>query len=169
MMLFLQSLPAGTRREDLERFIIGRLRSGLFNRLMRPRVEKVEILRFQDPADGRPEFHGLIRILPNHLGKSVARQLNGTLFRGLRLSARIYVGRRDRDRRSAYTDPRLLPFADRRKTERRRAEVLIKSVRPPDQRGAGGEVFNARPRYSYAWRERAQARSWGDTRNPGPL
>jgi hypothetical protein len=159
LMLFLRNLAPGTPRDELARFVAERLRAGLVNRLLRPRLEMVEILKVQDPRTGKPEYHGLVRVLPDCCAGSVLRQLHGRLFRGLRLDARRYVARSSHDRRSAYTDPRLLPFAERRQEARRRPNLEVKTLRPAQATGARGEVFNARPRYRYAWDSRPRRRA----------
>ncbi|MGR8997930.1 MAG: hypothetical protein ACU88J_02635 [Gammaproteobacteria bacterium] len=126
MIMFIRDIPSETKKYEIASFI-----ERVFNHcfLGRPSatlsIADIEILSIQDVDSNTLEKHGLVRISPKEVAKRVIKKLDGTIFKGTRVTVREYINR------SAHNDPRneLLPdttinFKERRASDRRREPLM---------------------------------------------
>ena len=99
MKIIIPRIPNSASKSDLQRFVM----SGLKRRfrlmfLTKPQITELDIMRIRDEK-GVAERHGIITVVPDKAGDSLARSLHGTRLNGKRLAARPFVQRRQRPMR----------------------------------------------------------------------
>ena len=122
-MVLVRNLPSGIREPELRvaaelamrRLPLARIR-------YRPKVREVKILKVLDGNGRVLKYHGLLRIAPPAFARRFVERISSLSVEGWEIPICPYFPR-ERDRRIAYTDPRLLPFRDRRKRVRRRLNL----------------------------------------------
>jgi RNA recognition motif-containing protein len=115
MIIFLKNIPPETKKYEIASFINRVSNSHFIIAIM-----DIEILSIQDSHSKPLETHGLIRILLKEEGKKAIKIIDGTIFKGSRITVREYVIRSEhndpRNRRQATT----IDFKERRCSDRRR-------------------------------------------------
>lgn len=95
-------------------------------------VEKCEILRIKDRDSNQVEYQGLVYVSDEMTGNSLIKQLNGCQLAGICLNCRVYHIRSPRkERRVNLSDSNDIAIINRRKTDRRRSNLLIERVISP--------------------------------------
>ncbi|GEM_PF-6705680 len=123
MMVLLRDLPPGIVESQLRGAIGQAIRRLPLARIRyRPEVRGIKILKVQDEDGKTLRYHGLMHITPPAFAQRLLKRVP-VLVMGARKVTLVPYVRRERDRRIAYTDPRLLPFRDRRQGERRRLNL----------------------------------------------
>jgi len=162
MLLFLRNIPSGSTRDELKQFVRLTIRTSWMARLLyHPKVEKADILKIKHNGSNNWEHHGLVRISPSNAASMVMHMLRQRRFRGRALQVRPYQSRRLHDRRRAYTDPALLEFNERRKSDRRR-DLQITTTRPSLRRSDPAPALRGDD-----WRRRQRAKSAGQATKNG--
>ena len=120
MMVLARNLPSGIREPELRAAAEQAMRRLPLARIRyQPEVREIKIFKVLD-GDGQVlKYHGLLRITPPAFARRFVERVSTLVMGGWEIPISLYV-QRQRDRRIAYTDPRLLPFRDRRKRDRRR-------------------------------------------------
>ncbi len=134
MYIFVRRIPEGVSRRELGRFV-DKATHRFWWRLpfvSQPQVDKCEILRIEDLENGHIEYHGLISVQPAKAALSLINRLDGERIRGKPVEVRKYFRRSSyKDRRRYYADGDDLAFDDRRRGDRRRAKLRIRTIRRP--------------------------------------
>ncbi len=127
MIIFVPNLPeelglAGLR-QLAERALRGIWLLPLTNR---GRIEACEILHIREAGGKGEEFHGLVHLSEDSMGRPFIRQLGRETLDGRPIRAREYVERSPlRDPRVGLPAPSPLAIVDRRKGDRRRPNLHI--------------------------------------------
>lgn len=122
MLLFFKDIPKYTSIKEINKFIVSS-RGGLGKIFPFARgftLVKCEILRLEDRRKKTIEYHGLIEIEPERVGRSLIARLNGGVLLGSRVEVRPFIKRSVyKDRRRLHADLELLPVERRRRDRRR--------------------------------------------------
>jgi hypothetical protein len=125
MIIFLRCIPPETKKYEIANFI-NRVFSKCFLYRQSGDIlhEDIEILSIQDIDSNTLEKHGLVSIFPKEVGNRVIKKLDGTIFKGKRITVREYFNR------SADNDPRnknpnaTIGFKEQRASDRRRKPLM---------------------------------------------
>ena len=121
MIIFLRNIPPETKKYEIAS-IIDRVFNGCFvdEPSAKISLEDIEILSIEDVDSNTFETHGLVKIFPKEIGKSVLKRLEGMIFKEKRITVHEYVIR------TASNDPRnkhqvtIIDFKEQRASDRRR-------------------------------------------------
>lgn len=125
MIIFLRNIPLETKKFEIANFINKVFTDCFLDRSStKVSIGDIETLSIQDVDLNRIEKHGLVRVLPNEVGKRVIKKLDGAIFKQKPITVREYVNRSTRnDHRD--TDPGAkIEFQERRTSDRRRSPLL---------------------------------------------
>jgi len=115
MIIFLRNIPEKTKLSDIIAFIEPIMKKKWFQR--KGEIVKVRIMKLNDPRTEASEFHGVVTIEPDKVGKQIIRALNRKRFLDKHIAVHEY------HYRSWHNDLRLDCFVrdnDRRRGDRRR-------------------------------------------------
>lgn len=123
MILILKRIAQSTLVADIEHFIAPALKGGLFARS--GRLESVTIQLVKETKSQKAEFHALVSVKPDAVGKRVIKLLNRKALNGKPINIDEYHFRhRDNDRRIS----RYRKLEDRRRQDRRRLGLEIHDI-----------------------------------------
>ncbi len=123
MVIILKKISATTKVADVEDFIAPALKGGFFNKS--GRIEGIMIEMIEQAGSSLVEFHAIVRVEPELVASRVIRTLNRKRCNGKPINVfRYYFRQRGNDRRENVSQP----DDDRRKTDRRRKNLMIKDV-----------------------------------------
>lgn len=129
MILIFKKINSATIVSDIEEFIAPVLEGGLFKRA--GKIENIKIQMLEVAGSNHIEFNALVNVEPDAVAERVIQKLNRKSINGKHINISEFAFRhRDNDRRSN----RYKQLNDRRRTDRRRANLQIKDV--TDQRRA---------------------------------
>jgi len=131
MIVLIPDLDQSTTPEDLHEYVAGCMKSvwlvPIFRR--KGRLEKCEILRIKDPDNDQVQHQGLVYVDDEATGAALIKQLSGCRFFRKTLKPRIYHQRsRTRERRVNLVDSEDIAIFNRRRSDRRRQNLLIERV-----------------------------------------
>ncbi|MCB1759716.1 MAG: hypothetical protein KDI68_08040 [Gammaproteobacteria bacterium] len=134
MIILIPGIPADTNPDSLQQFLQNCMNSvwllPVFRR--RGRVERCEVLRIKDPAQNRVEYHGLAYVDDETTGEALIKQISSCRIDGRTMQPRIYHSRSsNKERRMRSTDPEELAIVDRRRSDRRRNNLIIDHIPAP--------------------------------------
>lgn len=124
MLIFLRNIPANTSTEDIYKFIRPAMGNGLLSAFSKGRLVDAKIVKLLNIDNNTKEFHGLVKVDPDHVAEKVIKRLNRKPFKGMRINVREYRNR------SWHNDPRLrmsstMNSLNQRKRDRRRRNMEI--------------------------------------------
>ena len=94
MRIIIPRIPNSATTVDLERFVMaGMKRRFRLVFVVKPQLIECDIVRIRDER-GASERHGIVTVIPDRAGDSLARSLHGTRLNGKRLAARPFIQRR---------------------------------------------------------------------------
>jgi len=134
MIILIPDLGKDTSPEKLCEFVAFRMKNvwPLPGFRRRGRLEKCEILRIKDQESNRVQYQGLAYVDDDMAGAALIRQLNGCHLEGVNLRPRVYHSRSAvKERRVNLSDSDNLAIVNRRRTDRRRCNLLIEKVVSP--------------------------------------
>jgi hypothetical protein len=100
-------------------------------------LEKCEVIRIKDPVENRVEYQGLAYIDDDVTGEALIKQISSCRISGQTLQPRIYYNRSNRkERRMRAMQPGEMAIMDRRRTDRRRDNLIIDHVPAPPSTAA---------------------------------
>jgi hypothetical protein len=112
-LLFLPALPTQATRKAVKAFVREGLSDvGYRGVTLATAVSRCALIRVTDPANGRSELHGIVRIRPAKLAMHAIDALQGRTMFGVPIQVRRYV---QRSQLGFGSDERALPRSDRRR------------------------------------------------------
>jgi len=126
MLVFIQNMPESISSKELHQLVDNAMNRSWFPFRRRGSIENLDIFRVQD-QDGRTvEHHGLVDIEPDRTALAALKRLNRSVIRGGRVVASPYAVRSvRRDRRGHKPHKEDLSVINRRKSDRRRANLIM--------------------------------------------
>ncbi len=94
MKIIIPRIPNSATKSDLQRFVM----AGLKRRfrlafLTKPQIVDCDVVRVKDER-GSAERHGIVTVVPDRAGDTLAKSLHGMRLNGKRLAARPFVNRK---------------------------------------------------------------------------
>ena len=134
MIILIPDLGEETSPERLYGFVASCMKNiwllPVFRR--KGRLEKCEILRIKDRDSNRVQYQGLAYVNDDMTGEALIKQLNNCHLTGNSLKTRVYHSRSAiKDRRVNLADSDNIAIVNRRRTDRRRSNLLIERVVAP--------------------------------------
>ena len=125
MWIFVTKLDKATTREQLGRFIARGLRPAwaFFPCPSRGVIRRCEILQIIDRDKDTIEYHGLAQVEPVKSALSAISRLHGSMLKGRAVEVRKFQRRASPDRRDHLQDWGAANGPERRRRERRRANI----------------------------------------------
>jgi len=121
MNIFLRRIPAGTKISEIVDFIEPALAGGLLSKS--GHIDHVKIIVLKDTSTNIKEYHGLVAVDTDAVGKRIIKKLNRQVFKGKHIVVREYHDR------SWHNDPRINrnewneELASKRNSDRRRSNI----------------------------------------------
>lgn len=131
MIVLLPDLNQNTKPEELHEYVANCMKNAWLLPIFRRkgRLEKCEILRIKDPDNEKIQYQGLVYVDDEATGAALIKQLSGCRFSHNTLKPRIYHHRTNsRERRVSLVDSENIAIVDRRRSDRRRKNLLIERV-----------------------------------------
>lgn len=123
MIIFLRRIPGNTKKHEIIDFINPILKGGLFQKS--GHIEQIKILVLKNTQNNILEFHGLVTIDSEQVGKRIIKKLNRKYFKDKPIAVREY------HHRTWHNDPRINmheqneELVNRRRSDRRRARLEV--------------------------------------------
>ncbi len=128
MWILVTNISPAATHDDIYRFA----KRGLKGRWMpiatasRGKVKRCGIMRISNSGKTVLEFHGLVSIEPIRSAMQAIERLHGRKMRGVNVGVRRYFSRStERDRRNLFEQQPLSEEDERRRSDRRRAEIRV--------------------------------------------
>lgn len=126
MLVFIQNMPESVSSEELQRLVNDAMKRSWFPFRRRGSIENLDIIRVHDRDNETVEHHGLVDIEPDGTALAALKRLNRSVIRGGQIIASPYAVRSAyRDRRGHKPHAEDLSVIDRRKRDRRRANLIM--------------------------------------------
>ena len=126
MLVFIQNMPVSVSSEELQRLVNDAMNRSWFPFRRRGSIENLDIIRVHDRDNETVEHHGLVDIEPDGTALAALKRLNRSVIRGGQIIASPYAVRSAyRDRRGHKPHAEDLSVIDRRKRDRRRANLIM--------------------------------------------
>ena len=134
MIILIPDLGENTTPEQLYQFVSSCMKNvwllPVFSR--KGRLEKCEILRIKARDSSQVQYQGLAYVDDDMTGQALIKQLSNCHLTGSALKPRIYHSRSAvKERRVNLSDSENIAIVDRRRTDRRRNNLLIERVVSP--------------------------------------
>lgn len=134
MIILIPDLGENTSPEILRDFVASCMKNIWLMPVFRKkgRLEKCEILRIKERDSNRVQYQGLAYVDDDITGAALIKQLNSCQFDGNQLKTRVYRSRcATRERRVNLADSDNIAIVNRRRTDRRRGNLLIETLVAP--------------------------------------
>lgn len=132
MQVIICSLPELTTEQEIRRLVMSAVCSPLQRFLRRQnKITCIEIIEIASQISHSTEYHAIIEFEQPDVAQLAIRKLNGSEFKNQQIDARHYQARSSyRDRRGQYAElpEHALAIHDRRREERRRPNLVQRSV-----------------------------------------
>jgi len=126
MLVFIQNMPESVSSEELQRLVNDAMKRSWFPFRRRGSIENLDIIRVHDRDNETVEHHGRVDIEPDGTALAALKRLNRSVIRGGQIIASPYAVRSAyRDRRGHKPHAEDLSVIDRRKRDRRRANLIM--------------------------------------------
>lgn len=126
MLVFIQNMPESISSKELHQLVDDAMNRSWFPFRRRGSIGKLDIIRVHDRDNRTVEHHGLVDIEPDGTALAALKRLNRSVFRGGQVMASPYAVRSAyRDRRGHKPHAEDLSVIDRRKGDRRRANLIM--------------------------------------------